>query len=828
VAKAIVCDIDEKFLKCGTRWSDRLVFSQYFTPLTVSFAESRTSILTKYQKDWLGSYLSRSGMNLLELMREQPLRDVVEKNAVKSPKSSGYADPPRPAGSESDKNVDLHEKASDVLRRGDDVRRDATELKALIGALARGDERNPLLGLVEAKIETLVLNGSAVSSLGSAMTATTRMLVVKPDDGSGTTGNGGGTSSNLPTVTEAADALAAALQSPIGYLFLDRTRIRPTGFAVGEHVFALSLAPGEEVTLEQKTYSKKTITYEEESQREQEEDLEFSSSLTTEMQEGVQRQRNLSTSQGFTAGGSLGGNIYGIDINASASTSNNITEANNETLSRSVKTTSTASAKTASKYRTQHKVDFKISTEVGFESTSRRVVRNPNRFTPIQLHYFKVLRTIELTQERYGVRLCWAVCVKGPGFSFAERIRKGRVDIVKAAESAVTLPPAPAEPAKAGRPPLFATSAPPVEANKWGWTCDMSANYDVSINAPNGYVWDGDAQRVKDSVMITSVNRASDSFGFHVVGEPWVEGTTVKVKVHVGAGSKWGGCGSLFITAGANFIADPNAQDADYQKRYAEWVTAMADWKTKVAGLTADARAATVKRADEWEAAMSAGFNPMMELMNAVVQQHFPPVVRDQCWEIEYWRTLFDWENAAFVLYPGWWSDLPAIDATKATTDFVNASWATVYIPIAIKSEKPALRWIYGHSIGASLGQAVEAALDNVVKDITAYRTKSFGDVAETQINPGADCSDLKDQTLCLARWNEVVPTDGTHLEVVQSMTTAADALSDAENADAAMLRAAVIDSHKQDAQVKKTAVTQMTGAATIDVRVGTDGTPTT
>ena len=85
MAKAIVCDIDEKFLKCGTRWSDRLVFSQYFTPLTVSFAESRTSILTKYQKDWLGSYLSRSGMNLLELIREQPLRDVVEKNAVKSP-----------------------------------------------------------------------------------------------------------------------------------------------------------------------------------------------------------------------------------------------------------------------------------------------------------------------------------------------------------------------------------------------------------------------------------------------------------------------------------------------------------------------------------------------------------------------------------------------------------------------------------------------------------------------------------------------------------------------------------------------------------------------
>ena len=58
-------------------------------------------------------------------------------------------------------------------------------------------------------------------------------------------------------------ALLRMLRSEVGYFFLDRTRIRPKGFALGEHIYTLSLAPGEEVVIEQKTFSKKEATYEE-------------------------------------------------------------------------------------------------------------------------------------------------------------------------------------------------------------------------------------------------------------------------------------------------------------------------------------------------------------------------------------------------------------------------------------------------------------------------------------------------------------------------------------------------------------------------------------
>src|SRR4051812_35888437 len=50
------------------------------------------------------------------------------------------------------------------------------------------------------------------------------------------------------------DVLQQLLSSELGYLFFDRTRIRPQRFMIGEHVFALSHAPGEEVVLEQKTF----------------------------------------------------------------------------------------------------------------------------------------------------------------------------------------------------------------------------------------------------------------------------------------------------------------------------------------------------------------------------------------------------------------------------------------------------------------------------------------------------------------------------------------------------------------------------------------------
>ena len=62
----------------------------------------------------------------------------------------------------------------------------------------------------------------------------------------------------------------------------------------------MSLAPGEELTLEQKVFSKREQTYEELSDREQTLELEMNSTLTTELNESldVERSRTAADEEG--------------------------------------------------------------------------------------------------------------------------------------------------------------------------------------------------------------------------------------------------------------------------------------------------------------------------------------------------------------------------------------------------------------------------------------------------------------------------------------------------------------------------------------------------
>ena len=70
------------------------------------------------------------------------------------------------------------------------------------------------------------------------------------------------------TEAEKLDLILNLIKSEIGWLFLDRTRIRPNGYAVGEHVHTMSLAPGEELVMEQKAFTKRQATYEEQNEQE--------------------------------------------------------------------------------------------------------------------------------------------------------------------------------------------------------------------------------------------------------------------------------------------------------------------------------------------------------------------------------------------------------------------------------------------------------------------------------------------------------------------------------------------------------------------------------
>jgi hypothetical protein len=68
------------------------------------------------------------------------------------------------------------------------------------------------------------------------------------------------------------------------------------------------------------------------------------------------------------------------------------------------------------------------------------------------------------------------------------------------------------------------------------------------------------------------------------------------------------------------------------------------------------------------------------------------------------------------------------------------------------------------------------------------------------------------------------LPTDGTHVEVVQSATSAADPFSVDEVTALRELQAATVDSTLQDIELKKKAASGMKKEVTADIRINVDG----
>jgi hypothetical protein len=123
---------------------------------------------------------------------------------------------------------------------------------------------------------------------------------------------------------------------------------------------------------------------------------------------------------------------------------------------------------------------------------------------------------------------------------------------------------------------------------------------------------------------------------------------------------------------------------------------------------------------------------------------------------------------------------------------------------------------------------------NQVISDLNNYRTTNFGGVEEfTQIesvivqgNDGSSCPTYQSSYICLAKWTESLPTDGTHIEVIQSKTTAADSLTQTQALDDINLKEALIANQTQNVELKKTAE-QNISATQANVQVVVTDTPT-
>jgi hypothetical protein len=641
----------------------------------------------------------------------------------------------------------------------------------------------------------------------------------------------------LPEPTDPAKELdnqRQLLGSEIGWLFLDRTRIRPAGFGLGEHVQSMSLAPGEEVVVEQRTFSKREVTFEDQSEEEQQFDLELSSTLSTELSEGLERENSRSEQTTTQVGGSFGaeatipvGDIpVKTNVKVDASYANTLNEGSRQTRRRSVKDSSTSSSKVASRYRAVHRTTFKVTSEQRFESTSKRTLRNPNQFSPLDVHYFKIMRRLELTQERYGVRLCWAPSVKDPAKGLRERIARERAEIVDRILKAVELPDKPPEPTIDAPDPKVATSEQlKAPDSAWGLTYDMSHDFDLAIPIPQDYVWDGDVEHVRQATRVWATN-VDRGWGWGLQGDPWVNEGNLMVRIHVGVDWKKppiGRRGDIFMQAAARFIGDPEKASDAYKEAYATWQVELAKWEAEVEKRLAEPRKTAEAEADKREEALLANLDPASELIDRVVQS-FPEVQTDEPWELEFWGQIFDWDRAAYFLYPGWWARDVARDWTKDPSDFLNSSWAKLYVPIRPGFERIALRWMVAKVLGVPLDSETEQAIVRIDSELSDFRTGTFGDPLETPIGSG---DTVEEKFLTLGRWSELLPTDGTHLEVVQGITSALDDYGSAETEASRKARALSASNEEQDIELKKRAISQIgaKGQLNVNVEIATEET---
>jgi hypothetical protein len=145
-------------------------------------------------------------------------------------------------------------------------------------------------------------------------------------------------------------------------------------------------------------------------------------------------------------------------------------------------------------------------------------------------------------------------------------------------------------------------------------------------------------------------------------------------------------------------------------------------------------------------------------------------------------------------------------------------------LPIKIGFERMALRWIFDRQVQNPLPDDMEAEFTRLETELSAYRTANFGNAEETATQPAPECDRWDERVLCLARWTELLPTDGTHVEVVQSATSAADPFSVDEVTALRELQAATVDSTLQDIELKKKAASGMKKEVTADIRINVDG----
>ncbi|MUU73417.1 hypothetical protein [Pseudarthrobacter sp. GA104] len=222
----------------------------------------------------------------------------------------------------------------------------------------------------------------------------------------------------------------------------------------------------------------------------------------------------------------------------------------------------------------------------------------------------------------------------------------------------------------------------------------------------------------------------------------------------------------VFVQASADFIEDPRSADQAYQAEWKEYSSKLAIWQAEHSDLEHRTEVRAQASADAWEKEFRASTTDLVELTSVLVENLFPANLRDEAHEVNLWRDLFEWDSVSYELYPGWWISPELKRPLEPPDSILNASWARIYLPVTPGAEDLAMRWLYG-------GRLSEKRRQEVVRDIVDFRTKNFG-LGEVAYGSESNALKMEQKYMVLAEWDDLMPTDGTHVEILRSSTTAA------------------------------------------------------